>query len=83
MRWPEIGPIAWQEHEFRICGLPEKKIGKPLFAACADYQVRIRNVGRIESRVIASGVIFSGAIVPDVTSAIKRCTARVISSREP
>ena len=42
----EIGPVAGQEHEFAVGGLPEQEIRKPQFAAGADDEIRIGNAVR-------------------------------------
>src|SRR5690606_5474165 len=46
--WPEIRPVAGEKHEFGVGCLPEKKVGKPLLAACPDDEIGIRHPDRIE-----------------------------------
>ncbi len=46
----KVRPVAGQEDQLRIGGLPEQEIGQPLLAAGPDHQVWIGDVGSVEKR---------------------------------
>src|SRR5665811_828838 len=44
----EVGPIDRQEHQFAIGRLPEQEVRQALFAAGADNEIGIGQIGRVE-----------------------------------
>src|SRR5687768_10057559 len=44
----EIRPVAGQEDEFAVGGLPRQEIGETQFAASANDEIRIRNAAGVQ-----------------------------------
>ena len=59
----EIRPVGWNEHQFTIGRLPEQEIRQPLFAAGANDEIGIGDVGRIEILMIAASATVLFGIV--------------------
>src|ERR1700722_1330473 len=47
----EVRQMNRQKHELSVGGLPEQEIRKALLAGCADYEIRVGNARRVETRL--------------------------------
>src|SRR5271166_1889392 len=66
----EIGPQNGQKNQFRVRGLPQKKVGEPHFPRRPDDEVRVRKVRRVEPRGDLIGV--DGACVEPALANVDR-----------